>query len=1007
MNTILMSTAATTAVMGCERGMTSRHSRGPFLLILVAALTMAPMSRLLADGPFVLDSGFADAGTPVRWSVPADTPWHRTDADGHSGNDSLKYTAASTGAIPPVTQVISLPANADLVLAVAMKIDGAVRPVARLRVAGPDGAELVRIVGEGPPGLWRRYFAEFSTGPGGKAVVELWADIAHLQSPDRSAPAGTICLDDIQVISQQEAEALRAERPAAVIYENLARGMAYTLHPTPGYPHCTDPDDGTQLTDGQYTVGYFWTQKSTVGWVRQKDLVITVDLGDHHPIRGLSFSTAAGVAGVNWPSAIEVLVSVDGRAYHSVGDLVAPSAETSEPPAYGDYALHRFRTAGLRVHGRYVKLLVSPVGNCTFVDEIEVYRGDEAWKQTALPGAATSYPPEYFDDDPFMVGVKRRVGRDLETVRSALEDDGLPAALRPRLDGEIEELAGAIRELPATDAESFRGVVPFNSMHERVYGLLGAARAAGGHPPVVAWSANPWDFLTPTDLPASPPPPTVSVAAMKGETRADALNLTNCTAQSLRARLTFEGLPGAPTPEYVDVAEVAWTDTPEAILVAAALPEVTAREGSYEVSLPAGMTRQVWLSITPRGLAPGTHHGHVVISGVAPQPLRVPIALRVFDLDFPQQPRLHVGGWDYTNSGGLYGVTRQNRSALIAHLQSRYVDSPWATRDAMPYGEFDATGQLIQEPSTANFDAWVQRWPKARRYHVFCRVDDNFAGTKIGDPLFGPKVGAWISFWVAHLETLGISADRLFLLLRDESQTVEDDNIIIAWSRAIKAAEPRVAIWDDGTRELERNTPELLSAVDFLCPHRPSLMADPDAERLDFYRSQSEAGKGLCLYSCWGPTRTLDPYAYYRLQAWSVFDLGGEGSFFWAFGSTGGGHSWNAYVPQDTAYTPLFLGHDFATPGKHMEAIRESVGDFEYLAMLRDAVAGLEQRQPDHRLLRQAEALLAGAADRVLTAPGCPISEYHVSEMRWRAPRDREQADAVRGEIGELLEKLK
>ncbi|HJN14026.1 MAG TPA: hypothetical protein QGH10_00970 [Armatimonadota bacterium] len=755
-------------------------------------------------------------------------------------------------------------------------------------------------------------------------------------------------------------------------------------------------------------MGYFWTQKSTVGWVRMQDLVITLDLGDHYPIRGLSFSSAAGVAGVQWPSAIQALVSVDGRAYHSLGDLVALSAETVELPAAGDYALHRFRTDGLRVHGRYIKLLISPVGNCTFVDEIEVHRGDEAWKQTALPGVATNYPPEYFDDDPFMVSLKRREGRDLETVRSALEGEELPDALRQRLDGEIEDLGEAIRELPAVDADAFHGVLPFDSVHERVYALRGAARAAGGHPPVVAWGANPWDYLTPTDLPASPPPPDVTVAAMNGETRVTALNLTNCTEQPLRARVTFEGLPNAPTPDYVSVAEVAWTDTPEAILVAAALPEVTPRGDSYEVSLPAGMTRQVWFSVTPRGLEPGMHRGHVVIDGGTPQPLRVPIVLRVFDLDFPAQPRLHVGGWDYTNSGGLYGVTPQNRAALIAHLQSRFVDSPWATYDAMSYGEFDAAGQLVQEPSTTNFDAWVQNWPDAGRYHVFCRVEDSIAGTKIGDPLFAPKVGAWIRFWVAHLGTLGVPPDKLFILLRDESQSVDHDNIIIAWSRAIKAAEPEVGIWDDGTRELERNTPELLSAVDFLCPHRPSLMTDPDAERLaDFYRAQAEAGKGIYLYSCWGPTRILDPYAYYRLQAWSVFDLGGEGSFFWAFGATGGGHSWNEYVAKDAAYTPLFIGPDSATPGKHMEAIRESVGDFEYLAMLRDAVAGLEQQRPGHRLLRRAKALLAGAPEQVLTAPGATISEYNTSEMRWQVPRDRSQADLVRIEIGELLEKLK
>lgn len=72
---------------------------------------------------------------------------------------------------------------------------------------------------------------------------------------------------------------------------------------------------------------------------------------------------------------------------------------------------------------------------------------------------------------------------------------------------------------------------------------------------------------------------------------------------------------------------------------------------------------------------------------------------------------------------------------------------------------------------------------------------------------------------------------------------------------------------------MERNTPDILAAVDYMCPHRPSLMAEKDPAQRAVYAGQRRAGKGLYLYSCWGPTRTLDPYAYYRLQAWSAFQI--------------------------------------------------------------------------------------------------------------------------------------
>jgi hypothetical protein len=168
----------------------------------------------------------------------------------------------------------------------------------------------------------------------------------------------------------------------------------------------------------------------------------------------------------------------------------------------------------------------------------------------------------------------------------------------------------------------------------------------------------------------------------------------------------------------------------------------------------------------------------------------------------------------------------------------------------------------------------------------------------------------------------------------------------------------------------------------------------------DFYRKQREAGRRIEFYSCSGPSRLLDPYTYHRLQAWTCFQMGAEGTYFWAFGDTGGGDSWNEYLNRGRTFTPLFLGRDSVTPGKHMEAIRESVADFEYLSMLRQRVTEIEKGQPDHKLLAEAKRLLATAAGRVLKAEGA-------TELGWRATKDRTVADDVRIEIGELLEELK
>ena len=962
---------------------------------------VAVWSTCTHAAPIVKNADFTqrlshDAGLPANWAVPKGSPWHSTNADGHSGQDSLRYRSRASGSAGPVTQAIVLPANADLVFAISVKSDRALRPLARVKAAGEQGVELVRILPEASGAPWTRYTSRFSSGQVTAAVVEIWADARHLQG--RRSPGGTVAIDDVQVIPADEAEAVLTPRSGVVNYENVARGKPYTLQPPPGYRYCTEAGDRIQLTDGQYTVGYFWTQKTTVGWSRARPVVVTVDLGADYAIQGLSYNTAAGVAGVEWPASITVLVSVDGRGFHLLGDLVALSNRRAPPPKEG-YAVHRFHTDELKAHGRYVKLLIDAAGPYCFIDEIEVHRGADEWKQLPLPGDEIRYPMEYFRESIFNATLKRRIGTDLEAAHAALVEAGLPTEVTARLHAEIAATEQAIAELPEVDSKDFRATFPLNAVHARAYAALGAVRAAKGLPAVAAWRANPWDFIEPTELPTDPPPARIVVAAMNGETRAGAVNLTNCTNRPFRARLTFDGIPGSPAPNYVAVHEVAWTDTREGTPVAAALPEAASTDGAYPIHLPAGMTRQVWLSVTPRGLPAGSHSGHVVVAGATSEPLRIPFTLRIFAVDLPARPRLHVGGWDYTNVSAMYGVTPKNRAALIAHLQSRFVDSPWATRGVMPYGTFDAAGELAREPDTTRFDAWISRWPDARRYCVFNSVRDDIAGTKLDDPLFPKMVGNWIRFWAEYVRTRDIDPGQLCLLLVDEPHSHEKDRIIVAWARAIEAVEPKVVIWEDPTySKPEEALPEMMSIADVLCPNRPMMLREGQPF-MDFYRKQRAAGRRLDFYSCSGPARLLDPYSYHRLQAWTCFQMGAESTFFWAFGDNGGGDSWNEYVSKRTSFTPLFLGRDSVTPGKHMEAIRESVEDFEYLSMLRDRIAAVENRQPIHALLTQAKKLLAGAADRVLLAEDA-------SELEWRAPKDRSVADLVRVEIGEMLEKL-
>ncbi len=391
---------------------------------------------------------------------------------------------------------------------------------------------------------------------------------------------------------------------------------------------------------------------------------------------------------------------------------------------------------------------------------------------------------------------------------------------------------------------------------------------------------------------------------MRGEYRCAALNLSNTTPGPLEARLSFEGLPESPTPGYIDVHEVLFTDTQSGVPIAAALPQLAVKNGVFSVQIVSGMTKQIWLTFHPNDkFKPGTYRGRLVIE---PHGLTVPVELRVYPFDFPTRPTLHLGGWDYTNLQQGRDVTPQNRAALVRHLQDRYVDAPWATNQVLPRGKFDADGNLVQQPSVKPLKDWIELWPDARWYCVFAAVSNRFEQFEQGTPAFQRAVAQWIQFWCAQLEQLGVSPSQLALLLIDEPHQHEQGETIVHYARVIREAAPEIAIWEDPTwtRPWEAGE-QLFASSDILCPNMP-MWIEQGKPFAEFYERQREAGRQLWFYSCSGPGKLLDPYAYHRMQPWFCWKYGARASCYWSFSDASGATTWNEYLARAAPTLPCF-----------------------------------------------------------------------------------------------------
>ena len=841
--------------------------------------------------------------------------------------------------------------------------------------------------------------------------------------------------------------------------ENIALGASYTMAPSPNYRLCTDPGDAEQLTDGVYTDGYFWAQKSTVGYSEKTPSTVTIDLGEVKPIRGVSYHSAGGFASVRWPLTIRILVAGEDREFREVGDLVQLSEEQHGPLApvkapdamwavdemvfsqaevhhhynqYRDrfpekmtpevremviedayrtraeqYGTYRYWTDRLRTHGRYVSLVVwnEPY---TFVDEIEVYAGEPEWVDDGeLPGPSVGDVKEFARGLANQKGIRTRLTRDIEALRQAAAEEGIPVQTRNEVLDELATVEANLGQASAAFGDDFEAVLPLNAWHEQVLQTQAWLWRARDLDPLTFWRSDLWDALPLIGTPDTAAELAVDVHLMRGEHRAGAFNVSNSSDEPMQVAFRLSGLPGGDNPGYVTVHEVIWTDTRDGIPLAAALPEVAVEDDLYTVTVPSGMTRQVWLTFNPVDVQPGTYQGEVVVKSV-PSTKRFPLRMHLYPFDFPEKQTLHFGGWDYTDRLSPNRlITEQTRLEFIEHLREHRVDSPWAVKLALPRGTHDATGAMTAPPATGYFDAWIERWPNAAQYMVFAKVGTKFESFPMGTPEFDTAVKAWVTFWAGYIKSIGILPEQFALLLVDEPDEPHLDERILLWARPIRAADTGMRIWEDVTHMdmLEANQ-EMIDACHVLSPNYVSFLRQGEEYR-NYFLNKRDQGIALEFYAAW-TGRVFDPYSG-RLMAWSSWRYGAEAIYMWSFSDTGGASSWNEYLAHKSSYAPLFIDRKSITAGKHLEAAREGIQDYEYFVMLDRAIQEASAQGITGPELEEARRLLDDLPASVCEAAGHRDGlddDKPLGGMHWLNDLDRTLADDARIQVLVALTEL-
>ena len=924
------------------------------------AATLGLMAESIVKNGF-FDDGKPEYGTvPPSWTMekPAAGTWEFVDDDGVDSVSSVRFTASKgTGRLQ---QSIKLKPDTDYTLLFWYKCDGVASSIAVKDAAGKD---IVRFsASDAKFNRWQHSRQNFRSGADADYTLILEGDYKKIGE-------GRSFFDAIEILPKAEAAKKPLPQTAANNGDNIALNKKYTMAKTPDYHLCRDADDAIQLTDGGKTVGYFWTQKSTVGWHNNKPAIVIIDLEKTEPICGASWScAAAAAAGVHWPSSIWVLASEDKENWQFLGDLVQFGTRDKKAPDHSSFTTFTYETREMKGKGRFVALIgTAPGGSAIFCDEIEVYRGSDEFLKNPVKTDIIAKNGDF--NDFFALGlIRKRFEMDLVEIAKILKECPDTFAEKSKALELADDYAKELVTLPMVDEISkMSSEMPFGKyqISAKILALNAFVQRAKGFTKPFVWKSNRWENLSFIDNALDDKADVaLSITMMRGEVRSDAFSIANPTDEPLEFSIDASAVNPA---LGIRAFQAIVTSTKDDKTISSALRELTFDGGKAKVVVPAGCNVQVWLMCYKPTAKAGKYAAAVKVVGAKNPSVRVDV--EIVGIDFPKDPQLNVGGWEYA---GTYNS--KNRLENIAFMREIGVNSTWCRTETMPMNpKFDAEGHLTNaaELDFSRFDKWVKEWPGAHFYCIANFMNRSlFFGEKANTPRYERMLIEYYKAIEGRMSHLNLKPEQLVFLYHDEPFSIAGDMIVVDFLKVIRKEKFRMQFFQDPIWTFpEKGVPEAFSLPDILCPNTP-MMTRQGKNFKDFYTKQREDGRTLWLYSCSGPAKLLDPLHYWRGQAWQCHQMKAWASFFWAFGDTAGaGESWNAFSRTKTEYSPYFVEREgMPTDSKQAEAIRESVADFEYMKMLEAEIARVKAANPKHPALAAAEKALAEAPAEVVAA---------------------------------------
>ena len=766
--------------------------------------------------------------------------------------------------------------------------------------------------------------------------------------------------------------------------ENLALHKSYTFSPKPNYSLCTDDSDSVQLTDGR-SYGSQWTNKSTVGWRTPEPVVeIVVDLAEIFAVDQVRISTVGGgVASVEFPEFAAVLLSDDGRQYKFAG--LVSSEELANVRGFGYRGVPRkLSVNNINAPGRYVKLVMRPNGLTMFVDEVEVF-GEPL---SALGNRKLRDNLEIFTTQEDLL---KRIDDYLQLQESIAVTSKVLEETRLRFSGQAQMSNLSELEIPSQKINFPTDAIYSTDRILDIKSQAGKIRAGIYRvmykKPFVCLPANPMEIVFEKEVPLREGPGQIDVHMWQGEYESAALNIINCSGETMKMTVSVLDLSG---PAGQEIAGDKTFTIRRAVYVKGSqigsIADALVLQKERPFNLAPGELTQIWLTVFNPQLSSGKYYGDISVSATTAEGKmlpteHVPIAIEVNENKFPDKIALKTCNWSY------YPVAPA--AEMAEDLRSHHTNVYIIPAQDLPFPRFasDPPG-VVHEPDYTRLDEVLVQHKYADTFLIglnFSVAEKDFG--RFGDvqwmtPAWKRIFSSWLKDLVAHLKGRGVDYEKFVLYPYDES--IADDYYELA--KFIEQIDPKIRLYANSFGKGPKEFKRFRELIDVWC------LQDSHCVRYnDWFETIKSFGKELWIYECLRPMKAKEPYSYYRLLPWRAFQRGQTGAGFWIYyyglGFETGAVPWNdtlrphgfSGVVYGAGASPVpDLGENIV-PSRRWEAWREGVEDYQYLYELQQEINKVRTKNP--QAAKEAQQVLDSQVDRVLNNQADSDIVYNAREI--------------------------